>query len=71
MHRIVAGSAQGFCKRGWKLGVYDEQQNLFRGDNWMVRVTSCKRERGIDIGAFEIRVIEKDGLPRLAIGQQA
>ncbi len=47
----------------------DEQQNLFRSNNWMVRLTSCERERGIDIRAFEIRVIEKDCLPRLAIRQ--
>jgi hypothetical protein len=34
----------------------------------MVRVTSSERERGIDICAFEIRIVEKDCLPRLAIG---
>jgi hypothetical protein len=52
MHRIVARSAQGSCKRGRKLSIDDEQQNLFHGNNWMVRVTSCERERGIDICAF-------------------
>jgi hypothetical protein len=71
MHRIVAGSAQGSRKRGRKLSVDDEQQDLFRGNNWMVRVTRCERERGIDVCAFEIRIVAKDGLPRLAIRQQA
>jgi hypothetical protein len=71
MHRIAAGRAQGSRKRGRKLGVDDEQQNLFRGNNWMVRMTSSERQRGIDICAFEIRIVEKDCLPRLAIGQQA
>jgi hypothetical protein len=55
MHRIVAGGAQGSRKRGRKLSVDDEQQDLFRGNNWMVRLTRCERERGIDIRAFEIR----------------
>ncbi len=63
MHRIIAGSAQRFRKRGRKLSVDDEQQNLFRGNNWVVRVTSGERERGIDICAFEIRIVEKDCLP--------
>jgi hypothetical protein len=71
MHRIEAGSAQGSCERGRKLSVDDEQQNLFRGNNRMVNVTSCERERGIDICAFEIRIVEKNCLPRLAIREQA
>ncbi len=71
MHRIKAGSAQGSRKRGRKLSVDDEQQNLFRGNNWMVSVARCERERGIDICAFEIRIVQKDCLPRLAIRQQA
>ena len=71
MYRIVAGGAQRSRKRGRKLSVYDEQQNLFRGNNWMVRLTGCERERGIDICAFEIRIVEKDCLPRLASRQQA
>jgi hypothetical protein len=33
----------------------------------MVRVTGCERQRGIDICAFKIRIVEKDCLPRLAI----
>jgi hypothetical protein len=71
MHRILAGSAQGRSKRGRKLSVDDEQQNLFRSNNRVVRVTSCERQRGIDICAFEIRIVEKDCLPRLAVRQQA
>jgi hypothetical protein len=71
MRRIVAGSAQGCSKRGRKLSVDDEQQNLFRSNNRVVRVTSCERQRCIDICAFEIRIVEKDCLPRLAVRQQA
>ena len=71
MHRIEAGRAQGPRERGRKLSVDKEQQSLFRGNNRMVRLPSCERERSIDICAFEIRIVEKDCLSRLAIRQQA
>jgi hypothetical protein len=44
---------------------------LFRGNYRMVRVSSRERERRIDICAFEIRIVEKDCLSRLAVRQQA
>lgn len=60
---IEAGGAQGFRERGPKLSVNEEQQNLFRGNNRMVCVSSCEREHRIDILAFEIRIVEQDCLP--------
>jgi hypothetical protein len=71
VHCIEAGGAQRPRKRGRKLSVDEEQQNLFRGNNRMVRLASCEREHRIDICAFEIRIVEKDCLSRLAIRQQA
>ncbi len=60
---IIAGKAR---KRRRKLRVDQEEQNLFRRDNGMVRLPRSKGQNRIDISAFKIRIFLKDRLSRLA-----
>jgi len=66
MDRLAAGVTQSYCQRGRKLSVDKKEQNLFRRNNGMVCLTGSKGQDGIDIRIFEIWILLKDRLARLA-----
>jgi hypothetical protein len=71
VNRLAAGLAQRLCQQGRKLRVYQKEQNLFRRDDGMIRLTGSKGQNRIDVRVFEIRVLLKNRLSRLAGRHQA
>ena len=71
MDRLIACLEQGLCQRRRKLCVDQKEQVLFRRDDGVVRLARGKGQDRIDIRVFEIRIILKDDLPRLAGRHQA
>jgi hypothetical protein len=71
MDRLAAGAKQSLCQRRRKLSIDKNKQSLFRRDDGMVGLTDSKGQNRVDVGAFEIGVIRKDGLSRLTCRQQA
>jgi hypothetical protein len=68
---LVAAITKRRCQRRRKLRVDQKKQSLFRRDDRMVSLTGRKGQDRIDVGAFEIGIIPKDRLSRLARRQQA
>jgi hypothetical protein len=66
VNRLTADLAQRLCQQGRKLRIYQKEQNLFRRDDGMVRLTGSKGQNRIDVRVFEIRILLKNRLSRLA-----
>ena len=66
MDRLAAAVVQSRAQRRRKLSVDKKKQSLLRRNNGMVCLTSSKGQNGIDIRIFEIRILLKDRLARLA-----
>jgi hypothetical protein len=71
MNRLTAGLAQCRRQRGRKLCIDQKEQNLFRRDNGMIRLTGSKGQNRIDVRVFKIRILLKNRLSRLASRHQA
>lgn len=71
MNGLTAGLAQCLCQRGRKLRVDQNEQNLFRRDNGMVRLAGGKGQNCIDVCVLKIGIFLKNGLSRLAGRHQA
>ena len=70
MNCVAAGMAQCFPQRGRKLCIDEEQQNLFRRYDGVVRLPSGKGQRRIEVSIFEIGILLKNRLSRLASRHQ-
>jgi hypothetical protein len=68
---VAAGMAQCFRQRGRKLCIDEEQQNLFRRYDGVVRLPGGKGQRRIEVSIFEIGILLKNCLSRLAGRHQA
>jgi hypothetical protein len=71
VNRLTAGLTQCFRQRRRKLRVDQKNQNLFRRDDGMVRLTGSKGQNRIDVRVFKIRIILKNRLSRLSSRHQA
>lgn len=71
MERSKSGAAQRLCQRGRKLRVDQKQQDLLRRDDGVVSLARGKGQHSIDISAFEVGILLKDHLSRLAGRHQA
>ncbi len=71
MNCLTSGLTQCLSQRWRKLRIDQKEQSLFRRDDWMVRLPSCKGQNRVDIGILEIRIFLKDCLSRLARRHQA
>ncbi len=71
MNRQTSGLTQSLCQRGRKLSVDQKEQGSFRRDDGVVGLPRGKGQNSIDIRAFEIGIILKYRLTRLASRHQA
>ena len=70
MEGLVACIAQSRRQCGRKLGINQKQHASFCRNNRMIRLTRGKGQYGVDVVAFQIRVILQDLFARLFGRQQ-
>jgi hypothetical protein len=71
VNSLAPSITQRPCQGRRKLRVDQKKQSLFRRYDRMVGLTRRKGQHRIDVGAFEIGIVLKDSLSRLACRQQA
>jgi hypothetical protein len=71
VNRLTASVPQCLCQRRRKLRVDQEEQNLFRRDDGMVSLPGGKSQDRIDVRVFQVRILLKNRLARLASRHQA